>query len=205
MRLLSPLAEMRDWRGRFRPRPVVLSVPHPAGECLRRLALATAPHGSSTWYLDPVTLSGPRPRLRGDATPSRVRVTRWRNKRSRISLTAWLDARLDPTGEGGTVLRGTIGPPGEARAARLAGLVLASVLGLAIAGIGVGGLAIGQLLGLVAVAAGPLFVAFFIQSFIRDLARLEFGTEELIWQVNKLLDSTVVFAGRRSPGSLPGP
>jgi hypothetical protein len=202
--LLSPLAEMRDWRGRFRPRPVVLSVPHPAGECLRRLALATAPHGSSTWYLDPVTLSGPRPRLRGAAGPSRICVTRWANAGGRIGLTAWLDAQLEQASDAGTVLRGTIGPPREARAARSAGLVLASVLSLAFTGVGVGVLAIGQLFGLVIVAAGPLFVAFVIQSFIRDLARLEFDVDELIWQVNELLDSTAVFTGR-PPGSLPGP
>jgi hypothetical protein len=203
MRLLSSLAELRDWRVRFRPRPVVLSAPHPVGECLRRLALATAPHGTSTWYLDPMTLSGPHLRLRGDAQPSRIRVTRWRNTGGRIYLTAWLDAQLEPAGEEGTALRGTIGPPREARAACLAGLVLASLMGLAFTGVGVAGLAIGQLSGLVIVAVGPLCVAAVVQSFIRRLAHLEFDIEGLIRQVNEVLDSTAVFTGL-APGNLPG-
>jgi hypothetical protein len=202
MRLLSSLAELRDWRVRFYPRPVVLFTPHPAGECLRRLALATAPHGTSTWYLDPMTLSGPHLRLRGDARPSRIRVTRWTNAGGRIYLTAWLDAQLEPAGEGGTALKGTIGPSREARAARSAGLALASLTGLALTGVGASVLAIGQLSGLVMVAAGPLFAAAVVRSFIRRLAKLEFDIDELIRQVSAVLDSTAVFTGR-APGSLP--
>ena len=74
---------------------------------------------------------------------------------------------------------------------------------LAFTSVGAGVLAIGQLSGLVIVAAGPLFVAAIVQSFIRRLARLESDIDELIRQVNKVLDSTAVFTGR-APGSLPG-
>jgi hypothetical protein len=56
---------------------------------------------------------------------------------------------------------------------------------------------------LVMVAAGPLFVAAVVRSFIRRLAKLEFDIDELLRQVNAVLDSTAVFTGR-APGSLPG-
>lgn len=99
----------RRWLARFRSRPVSLSSPYPVEECLRRLSTVAERRGAASWYLSSRTVGCPEPRLRGDVGPSRILVAEWKAASGRNSFVPWLDARLEPDGEGRTTLRGQIG------------------------------------------------------------------------------------------------
>jgi hypothetical protein len=97
--------------GDIPPHPVAITSPFPPAECGRRLEEATA-RGAIAGSLGPIFTGGPRRRLFGRVSPARVRVSRlgW----GRGGSLPRFDGRIETAPDGGTVLRGTIGPaPGH--------------------------------------------------------------------------------------------
>jgi hypothetical protein len=90
-------------------RPVALSSPHPAEECLRRLAAVTSTRGS-TWYLDARNAGKPDPRFRGSVTARWIRVARFSEAIGRNSFVPRLQGSLRPAAGGGTAFAGEVGP-----------------------------------------------------------------------------------------------
>jgi hypothetical protein len=91
-----------SWLASFGRRPLVLSAPYPAAECLQRLAAVTSLRGRTTWYLDPRTALRPDPLFKGELYRSRTRLTRFADTNQRSPV--WLEVRLDP--QAGRGLRG---------------------------------------------------------------------------------------------------
>lgn len=180
----------RRWLARFRSRPVSLSSPYPVEECLRRLSTVAERRGAASWYLSSRTVGCPEPRLRGDVGPSRILVAEWKAASGRNSFVPWLDARLEPDGEGRTTLRGQIGLRPEvvtvlALTAAVGGLVCMAVV---VSGIAV--LVHGHLSGL-PLALGPFAIAAFAAGInFEGLRSLERDIPKLMWQINAVLDST---------------
>jgi hypothetical protein len=91
----SSATRVRSWFAGFGSRPVVLSSPYPASECLQRLAMVTS-HRGSTWYLDPRNAVLRDPRFRGDAGPSWISLARFEDAVGRNSFVPWLQGRVEP-------------------------------------------------------------------------------------------------------------
>lgn len=106
--MTDPVAFAQEWLAGSDPRPVVLSSPHPADECLRRLKKVTTKRGPS-WYLDPRTAGLPEPRLRGEVGAARILVTRSAMGSRGDGHLPWLDGRLEPDANGGARLTGLAG------------------------------------------------------------------------------------------------
>lgn len=179
----------RRWLARFRARPVSLSAPYPVAECLRRLSAVSAQRGAASWYLSPRTVGRPEPRLRGDVGASRIFVAEWRAASGRNSFVPWLDARLEPDGEGRTTLGGQVGlRPGVVTVlALVAGVGGLICMAMVVSGIIV--LAHGHLSGL-PLALWPFVMAAFIAGMnflgLRSLGR---DIPKLIREINAVLDS----------------
>jgi len=180
----------RRWLARFRSRPVSLSSPYPVEECLRRLSTVSAQRGATPWYLSSRTVGCPEPRLRGDVEPSRIFVAEWKAASGRNSFVPWLDARLEPDGEGRTTFRGQIGlrPEVVTVLALIAGVGGLICMAMVVSGIAV--LAHGHLSGL-PLALWPFAMAAFIAGInFAGLRSLERDIPKLIREVNAVLDST---------------
>lgn len=192
--MLSTLADAFSWRAGSHSRPVVLSSPHPASECLRRLDMVTTRRGAS-WYLDRRTVGRPAPRLRGDVGASGILVARWEDARGRNSFAPCLEARLQAGAGGGTTLTGRVGLHPSMRRlmpviAGVGGLIAVSLLAS-----GIVTLVRGHLTGLPFVL-GPLGLATFVTGLdIAGLRSLERGIPKLLQELNGVLDSTATFAG----------
>lgn len=193
--MLSSLTDAWSWPACIRPRPVMLSSPHPPSECLRRLAMVTTRRGAASWYLDSRTVGRPAPRLRGDAGPSRIFVARFEDASGRNSFVPWLDVRLEPAAGGGTTLTGRIGL--HPNVARLTPVIAGSFGLLALAG-AAGGIALlirGDLRGLPFVLGLLAITTFMVGLNVAGLRSLERDIPDLIQEMNGVLDSTATFTG----------
>jgi hypothetical protein len=186
----------------FGARPVMLSSPHPASECLRRLTMVTS-HRGSTWYLDPRNAVLPDPRFRGDAGPSWISLARFEDAAGRNSFVPWLQGRLEPAAGGGTTIAGSVGLNPAVKAvipviAGGGGLIALSAL----AG-GVALLAAGHLSGLLPAVLIPLaLITLLVSVNVVGMRSLEREIPKLIQEVNGILDSTATFLGRAAiPGT----
>lgn len=183
----------RSWFAGFRSRPVVLSAPYPASECLQRLAMVTTQRGATSWYLDSRTVGCPEPRLRGNVSPSRIFVARWKDASGRNSFAPWLDVRLEPADGGRAALTGKIGLHPDMRGVTA---VIAGGGGLICVAMVVAGIALlvrGQLSGL-SLLLWPLGMAAFITVFtVASLRSLGRDIPKLIQEINGVLDSTATF------------
>lgn len=180
----------RRWLARFGSRPLSLSSPWPVEECLRRLSTVSERRGAASWYLSSRTVGCPEPRLRGEVGPSRILVAEWKAASGRNSFVPWLDARLEPDGEGGTTLRGQIGlrPEVVTVLALIAGV--GGLIGIAMVVGGIAVLAHGHLSGL-PLALWPFAMAAFIAGVnFAGLRSLERDIPKLIREINAVLDST---------------
>jgi hypothetical protein len=193
----SPIDEW-NWLAGFRSRPLVLSSPHPASECLQRLAAVTTRGGANSLYFDHRSARRPEPRLRGYVGPSWISVARLEDASRRNSFAPWLDASLEPSAGGGTTLTGRIGLRSSVR---LVILVTTGIMGL-IALIGVAEaialLVRGHLGGLAAMLLPLCMIAVFAALNEAGLRSLERGTPKLIEELNRVLDSTTTFTGPAS-------
>ena len=114
------------WDAEFRPRLVELSSPHSPAECGRRLEALTTQRRSAGW-LGSFSLDGGRARLFGRVGPLGIRVCRLADVTGNSYLRPWFDGRIDVAPEGGTVLRGSVGPSPAALPGLLAFLVAEGV------------------------------------------------------------------------------
>jgi hypothetical protein len=195
MQILFSLTDPRSWLAGFRSRPVALSSPYPAEECIRRLAAVTTRRGATSWYLDPRTVGLPTPRLSGDVGLSRIVVARWEDANGRGSFTPWLNVQLEPPAGGGATLRGMIGlHPAMGGFMPVFAVVSAVLLVTLMAG-GTGLLVHGDPKGLVFVLMPLALAAFGAGIFIAGLRSLERGIPKLIQEMNGILDSTATFTG----------
>jgi hypothetical protein len=193
MQMLSSVTDTRYWLSRFRPRPVVLSAPYPADECLRRLTMVTTHRGAASWYLDPRTAGHPTPRLRGDVDPSRISVARWEDTNGRNSFTPWLDVRLEPTARGGTTLTGTIGLRPEVQGLMPVITGVGGLIATAVIAAGAVQLVHGNVSAL-PLMLGPLaMIAILAVVNVAGLRSLERDIPKLIQETNSVLDSTATF------------
>ncbi len=125
--------------GRYSPSPVVMSSPHPQQECMRRLVAVTSMRGDS-WYLDPKTVGRPEPLLHGYTGKWSVQVADWEEKRSRYGRPSRLEAELASAPDGGTTLKGQVGPGYEAKARGFLTAVFAAAVPLILLGVFIAGL-----------------------------------------------------------------
>jgi hypothetical protein len=175
--------------------PVILSSPYPVDECVRRLAAVTTMRSATSWYLDPRTVGLPEPRFRGEVSPSRILVARCAG---RDGFAPMLDARLEPSADGGTRLTGTTGLRPSVRTFRR---VFAGVCGLiAVASLagGIHLLVSGHLAGLGPAVLVPLLMAALAGSHevaCRRLPARQSGV--LIADISEILGSPVTDASRR--------
>jgi hypothetical protein len=183
----------------FRPRPAQFCSPYPPGECARRLAAVTTKRGSTTWYLDPANACKPAPRLRGTIDQSGILVARFEDATGRNSFAPYLDARLVPGADGGTVVTGRIGmhPNGQAVGAVALGFGALLLLG-ALAG-GISQLAAGHLRGLPFVLLPIVLGAFIAAINLAGRRSLEHNTPKLIGEINAILASSATL-----PEATPG-
>lgn len=180
----------RRWLARFRSRPVSLTSPYPVEECLQRLSAVSSQRGATSWYLSSRTVGRQDPRLLGYVEPSRIFVAEWTAASGRNSFVPWLDATLDPDGEGRTTLRGWIGlrptvVPVLALIAGVGGLICMTSV---VSGIAV--LAHGHLSGLPLVLVPFAMTAFVAGIIFGGLRELERNIPKLIQEINAVLDST---------------
>jgi hypothetical protein len=193
----SPTDEW-NWLAGFRSRPVTLSSPHPASECLQRLAAVTTQRGATSLYFGHRSAHRPRPRLRGYVGPWWISVARFEDAARRKSLAPWLDARTEPSAGGGTTFAGRIGLHSSVR---LVISVMTGVTGLiAVTGFTDAAvlLAHGHLSGLAAMLLPLCMIAIFAALNAAGLRSLERGTPELIEELNRILDSAASFTGPAS-------
>jgi hypothetical protein len=117
-------------------------------------------------------------------------VAEWKAASGRNSFVPWLDARLEPDGEGRTTLRGQIGLRPEVMTVLP---LIAGVGGLTCMGVVVSGIAVlvrGHLSGL-PLALLPFAIAAFIAGInFAGLRSLERDIPKLIQEINAVLDST---------------
>jgi hypothetical protein len=187
------------WLGIYGRRPVVLSSPHPQGECLQRLAKVTTSRGPASWYLDTKTAGHPDPRLRGTVSPAQIRVARWEVARRNDNAVAWLDARLMPSADGGTVVTGLIKPsPGTAAFPVIT--AIACLISLGILATGIAQLALGRISGIAPTVLSPIPAALLAAVNTQGRRSLRRETTKLIEEVNGILDSTADFT---SPAATP--
>ncbi len=181
MPMPSSASRAQCWLAGFRSRPVVLSSPYPASQCIRRLAVVTTQRGLTSWHIDPRNAGHPAPRFRGDLGPSRVLVARFEDATGRNSFAPWLDASFEAAATGGATLTGTIGLH---PAVRVLGPVIAAVAGLiALGGLaaGIAQLASGHLGGSLPVMLIPL-------ALIAGIAGISaVGLRSLVRQIPKLI------------------
>jgi hypothetical protein len=164
--------------------------PYPPSECARRLAAVTTERGSTTWYLDPANACKPAPRLRGTIHQSGILVARFEDAAGRNSFAPYLDARLVPGADGGTVVAGKIGMHPNSRAV---GAVAVSFAGLVLLGSLAGGisqLAVGHLRGLLFVLFPIVLGAFIAAINLAGRRSLEHNTPKLIGEINAILASS---------------
>lgn len=154
---------------RDKVRAVEVTSPFPPGECVRRLAQVTTTRKEG-WYLDPRTATRGDPLFHGTVEPSRVRIGSFTDTLTRHGREnpVWLDARVDPGPDGGTVLAGTVGSrtaPANAVLslvfmAVFAGLALFFlVIGLVIAASGHFNLGVGAAIGVPVIGAAAIFAS----------------------------------------------
>ena len=192
---------MRSWLAGFRSRPVVLSSPHPASECLGRLVTVTTWRTATSWYLDPATVGRSVPRLRGQVSPSRISVARFDDAAGRDSFTPWLNGRLEQAPGGGATLTGTIGLQ-PAVAVLLP--VITGVGGLLATGAVATGATLlgrGHLSGMRAVLIALAVTAFTAGLAVVGLRSLERKIPKLVEEMNAILGSTAIFT---DPPAVPG-
>jgi hypothetical protein len=203
MRMLCSASGAWSWLAGFRSRPVLLSCPHPASECLRRVAVVTTQRGASSRYLGPRNAGLPEPRLRGNVGPSGIFVARFEDAAGRNSFAPWLGARLEPVAGGGATLRGTIGLH---PAVRVVSLVIAGVWGLLVVAAVAGGVALlahGHLSGLLPAVLVPLAMTAFIAGFnVVGLRSLERDIPKLIQEMNAILGLSGTFPGLAANGKV---
>ena len=113
MRFPSPPAIVKRWLTASPPREVSVHSPLPVSECARRLRAATTPRRAADYFTPGILRQAGY--FQGSVAAGRVQLARYSDAR-RGSFPAWLDARLEPADDGGTVLTGTIGE--SPRAAR---------------------------------------------------------------------------------------
>ena len=192
---MSPDGHVLTWLGIFRRRPVVLLSPHPADECLQRLAKVTTSRGATSWYLDSRTVGRPDPRFRGVVGRSWIQVARFQAASGRGSYVPWLVAGPWVSDDGGTEFRGWIGPP-PAVAGFLpwfAGFACLASLGLLVAG--VAPLVLGHVIGLVPTVLFPLPAIWLAGMNAAGRRSLEREAPKLIEELNGVLGSTAAFPG----------
>jgi hypothetical protein len=181
-------------RGPFaglRCRPVSLSSPHPAEECLRRLAAVTTARGS-TWYLDARTAGKPDPRFRGTVTPRWIRVARFSQAIGRNSFVPWLQGCLQAESGGGTSFTGQVGPDQAARVVLGVITGMFGVFSLISLAADVSMAKAGDLGGHLAFALIPLALdAFLVGMIVAAKRSVRQEIPRLIQAVNEVLDSTV--------------
>lgn len=198
MGILSSPADEWNWLAGFQSRPVMLSSPHPASECLQRLAAVTTQRRSASWYIDHRSARRPQPRLWGNVGPSWISVARFEDAAGRNRFAPCLDAHAEPLARGGTMFTGRIGLQ---PAVRVVISVLAAVGGvMAVAGVtgGVVLLVHGHLSGLAAMLIPLVVIAVFAVLNTAGLRSLERGTPKLVEELNGILDSTATFTGPAS-------
>jgi len=103
----------------------VLTSPFSPAECDRRLAAATARIPTGGHQLGLLLGAGPRPRLVGEVSPSRVRVALPPIRGS--YLESWFEGVANPALQGGTIVRGTAGPRSSSLVPARIGLVMLAV------------------------------------------------------------------------------
>jgi hypothetical protein len=110
------------WYSEFQPRLVELSSPYSPDECVRPLEARTTQRRSVGW-LGSFTREGARVRLFGRVSPLGIRVSRLADGGRYSYLRPWFDGRIDLAPDGGTVIRGSVGPSPTALRGFLAFLV----------------------------------------------------------------------------------
>ena len=187
---------VRGWLASYRPRPVVLSSPYPADECLRQLAVVTTRRGAASWYLDSRNAGRRDPRFRGEVGPSRIWVARFEDAAGRNSFAPWLDVRLEPAAGGGAALTGRIGlhPAVRAVIPMIAGVWGLIALGTLAAGVAllVSGHISGLLPALVIPLAGTAVIVGFNAAGLRSMER---DIPRLIEEMHGILGSAATFPG----------
>jgi hypothetical protein len=193
----SPVDEW-NWLAGFRSRPVTLSSPHPASECLQRLATVTTQRGAVSLYFGHRSAQRPQPRLLGYVGPWWISVARVEDAARRNSFAPWLDARTEPSSGGGATFTGRIGLHSSVRLviSVMTGVMsLIAVIGFADAAVL---LAHGHLSGLAAMLLPLCMIALFAALNAAGLRSLERCTPELITELSRILDSTASFTGPAS-------
>lgn len=192
--MASSDGRVRIWLGILRRRPLVLSSPYPASECLQRLTEVTTSRGPTSWYLDPRTVRRPEPRFRGEISPSRIMLFRFTAVAGRNSFFPVLDVRPGQGADGGTTLSGEIGMgPAGGFLPVLTGAACLGSLSMLVAG--VVQLILGHLIGLAPALAFPLPVAAMAGFNVVGHRSLERDIPELLQEVNEVLGSTAAFPG----------
>jgi hypothetical protein len=186
------LAAVRSWSLGTRPRPVVLSSPYPAEECLQRLSQATTERTPTAWYLDARTAALRRPRFWGEVSSSGISIVEFEGASGRASYAPRLCVRLEPAAGGGTTLTGTVGMEPYSKNVIQVATVGMGLLGIALIAAGIATLVGGHLFGLLFLLVPLFMVGFFVSLSTRGLPFLEEHITTLIEDANKTLGSTAV-------------
>jgi hypothetical protein len=103
------MATLGAWVERDKIRAVELTSPFPPDDCMQRLAQVTT--SRKGWYLDTRTAPLPYPLFHGTVEPQGVRICLFSEITARYGWQnrVWLDVRVVPGLDGGTVLAGTAG------------------------------------------------------------------------------------------------
>lgn len=179
--------------GRFawlRGEPVILSSPYPAGECARRMAAVTTRRGFS-WYLDARTAGVPDPLFRGVVAASWISVARFRQASGRNSFVPWLQGRLEPSADGGTLVTGRVGPQPAVRAVLGVMAAVWALISIAALAGGLSAVAAGHFIGLLAVLVPFGMAALLAGVVVAGRVSVVREIPSLIQAVNAVLDSTV--------------
>jgi len=182
---------MTRWRAAFRARTVVFTSPLPTAECSRRLQAATA-HSQMGAYFGSIASSGPAPRLYGTAAPPQFRVALMRGSRRGGNWRPVFDGVIKPGPGGGTILRGTVGPPSSSRSIIMVTAAVLTVLVIAVSAGLVASIVSGSGLGptVLLVPLTPLTVV--NVSIAASLpGRIRSGTGQLLGELSEILGSTV--------------
>jgi hypothetical protein len=165
---------------------------------MRRLAAVTSMRGD-LWYLDPKTALRPDPLLRGYTGKWSIQVTDWAESRARGGYPSRLEAELHPVADGGTMLKGQVGPDLNTQVAGCTGVAIAVIIPFVLLGVFITGLVLlsrGHIASalpdlLIPVAGGALYWLI-VKAYSRKWPKDRAGSSaRLLEKVAGVIDATI--------------